>query len=145
MSAEPTPLRDVVFTAEMEARRARQKARGQMAQDIDFDRMAAEVSACNGECTAPGSTRGGVLLGDGSISRGMVAVDEEGYPLRGLYVEALGGEHQLTRPCFDCNRDRWEAWQDGSMSRKARAKVENAEDRQLADQGRRRTREERFR
>lgn len=143
MSSDPIPIRPVVRSAELEARRARQKARGQAAQDRDFDRLQAEVEACTGECTAPGSTRGGVLLGDGTKTLGMVAVDERGERLTDW--PELGGALQLTRPCFDCNRDAWERWQAGSMSRKVRAKVESLEDRQVADQGRRRTREEQFR
>ena len=142
MSTDPIPLRRVMPSAELEARRARQKARGQAARDRDFDRMQAEVEACQGECTAPGSTRGGVLLGDGTKTLGMVTVNSQGDPL--AEWPEPGSGTPSTRPCFDCNRVAWERWQDGALSRKARAKVESLEDRQVAEHGRRRTREELF-
>jgi hypothetical protein len=131
-----------VITRELAARRAAQRARGQAARDDEYDRLQAEVEACQGECRAPGSTRGGVLCGDGSVTQGMVAVDDRGDPL----VEAplAGDPFVLTRPCFDCNPERWEAWQAGRLAGKKRTKPENAEDRRVREDKRRRQEQQSF-
>jgi hypothetical protein len=131
-----------LMTRELLARRTRQRDRGQAAGDRRYDELQAEVEACQGECTAPGSTRGGVLRGDGVYTAGMVAVDERGDPL--VVLPALDGRHQLARPCYDCNRERWEAWQAGQLTVKKRAKLENAEDRRRQEDDRRRKEQQSF-
>jgi hypothetical protein len=132
---EPTRLAPVV-PAELAARRARQRERGEAARHRDYDRMQREVGACEGECLAPGSTRGGIQLGDGTRSGGMVAVDSRGNPLTA--APHPGEPFPLTRPCFDCNRPRWDEWQSGTLASRKRAKPENAEDRAARHQDRRR-------
>jgi hypothetical protein len=127
MSDDPTPVRGTleVYTPELRARRALQRKLGHLGRDADEAQRYAQ--ACQGECAAPGSVRGGVLRGDGHLSRGMVAVDARGNPL-----ESLPDGPVSTRPCFDCNRDRWEAWQAGELTGPPPGKVENLADRRAA-------------
>ena len=136
--SEPTRV-----TPELAARKLLQRERAEYARGRDFDRAQAELEACHGECTAPGSTRGGILLGDGTRTAGMVAVDAAGQPLQD--VPLAGEPFVATRPCFDCNRERWEAWQRGEMASKLRRKVENAEDRKVKQQRQHRADQESFR
>jgi len=141
MANEPV-LAGRVITRELTARRGAQRARGQAARDDEYDRMAAEAEACTGECMAPASTRGRVLRGDGTYSQGMVAVDERGDPLADAPL--AGDPFVLTRPCFDCNLERWEAWQAGQLAGKKRTKPENAEDRRREEDDRRRKEQQSF-
>ena len=131
-----------LMSRELLARRTRQRDRGQAAGDRRYDQLQAEAEVCQGECTAPASTRGRMLLGDGSYSQGIVAVDERGDPLADAPL--AGDPFVLTRPCFDCNLERWEAWQAGQMAAKKRTKTENAEDRRLKEDKRRRQEQQSF-
>jgi len=131
-----------IMSRELLARRTQQRARGQAAGDRHYDRLQAEAEACRGECTAPGSNRGRMLLGDGTYSQGIVAVDEQADPL--VDAPPPGAPFVLTRPCYDCNRERWEAWQDGQLTVKKSAKPENAEDRRRQEDGRRRKEQQSF-
>ncbi len=140
--SEPTRAGAQV-SAELAARRERQRQRGNAAREREFDERGRYDQACRGECAASGSLRGGVLQGDGSLSAGMVVVDRHGDPLAEPPWSWSVAE-VFTRPCFDCNRERWEAWQLGQLADKRRRKPETPEDRKATEEKRRRHREQSF-
>jgi len=108
---------------ELAARRHRKRERGELARLREADEAMRMDGACNGECAQEdpadprGHTRGGVKTGKQLAN---------GQPQRtqGFVAATLPAGHALNpydwpylvvRPCYDCNRARWEAWQAGTM------------------------------
>jgi hypothetical protein len=91
-----------VLRAELEARRAVQRERAEHARLGEADQGCPECGPANPVTQLAGEVPGWVpILVD-------IPVDAAGYPEPYTQVQR--------RPCFTCNRARWEAWQAGDMA-----------------------------
>ncbi len=126
MTTDPTPIADPL-AREVAARRAAQARRAERARLGEVDR---ELGNLCPECGSAGA--GGTAAG---THPGWVPVSREIPAEKARTVEpCLVVEW---RPCFTCNPDRWQAWQEGKLRSPGRAKVETPQDRAARDQERR--------
>jgi len=126
VNPDPTPIADPL-AREVAARRAAQAGRAERARLGEVDR---EIGNRCPECgpAGAGGTAAGPHPGWVPVTREIPA-EQAGTVEPSLVVE--------WRPCFTCNPDRWQAWQEGTLRSPGRGKVETPQDRAAREQERR--------